>query len=120
MLNGKEYATVEHAYQASKALYSYDQERIRACHSPMAAKHLGRGVVRRKDWEEVRENIMLQCLRAKFVPGSTLAFWLVQTGDAELVEINTWGDTFWGVFCGEGQNRLGQLLMQVRDEIQAQ
>lgn len=42
---------------------------------------------------------------------------LLATGDAELVEGNTWGDRFWGVCNGVGQNWLGRLLMQVRDEI---
>ena len=42
---------------------------------------------------------------------------LLETGNQELVEGNTWGDIFWGVCNGKGQNWLGKILMMVRDEI---
>lgn len=41
---------------------------------------------------------------------------LEATGDAELIEGNHWGDTFWGVCNGVGQNNLGKLLMAIRSE----
>ena len=41
----------------------------------------------------------------------------MQTEDAELVEDNWWGDKFWGVCNGEGENHLGKLLMKIRDEL---
>lgn len=43
---------------------------------------------------------------------------LIATGDSQLIEGNTWGDTYWGVCRGKGQNKLGKLLMKVRDIIQ--
>jgi len=42
---------------------------------------------------------------------------LLATGDQELIEGNTWGDRFWGVCDGEGQNQLGRLLMELRNEL---
>ena len=44
------------------------------------------------------------------------------TGDAELIEGNTWHDNYWGVCScskcnGRGKNRLGKLLMKVREEL---
>lgn len=42
------------------------------------------------------------------------------TDDAELVEGNTWGDRYWGVVDGVGENRLGKLLMERRAELRAQ
>ena len=42
---------------------------------------------------------------------------LLETGNTELVEGNTWGDTFWGVYNVEGENILGRLLMKVREEL---
>jgi predicted NAD-dependent protein-ADP-ribosyltransferase YbiA (DUF1768 family) len=39
---------------------------------------------------------------------------VVPTGDAELVEGNTWNDRFWGVCRGKGRNELGRILMRVR------
>ena len=44
---------------------------------------------------------------------------LLDTGDRELIEGNTWGDRFWGVCRGEGENKLGRILMRVRDELRA-
>ena len=64
---------------------------------------------------------MLEALRTKFsIKG--LKEKLLATGDEELVEGNFWHDNFWGVCscskCGnKGQNKLGKLLMQVREEI---
>ena len=42
---------------------------------------------------------------------------LLLTGDQEIIEENYWGDTFWGVCRGKGQNHLGKILMKVRDEL---
>lgn len=58
---------------------------------------------RRPDWEDVKVDIMLGLLRQKF-QHPELGAKLLATGDAYLVEGNTWGDTFWGVFNGKGQN----------------
>ena len=59
---------------------------------------------------------MLQGLRLKFaIP--ELAEKLLATGEAELIEGNSWGDTTWGVYKDIGENRLGKLLMQVRQEL---
>lgn len=61
---------------------------------------------------------MYEVCRAKFLQNPDLADKLVATGDAELIEGNTWGDTVWGVCNGSGENRLGEILMRVRSEIQ--
>ena len=42
---------------------------------------------------------------------------LLATGDVELVEVNTWGDTYWGVCRGRGRNQLGRTLMRIREDI---
>lgn len=42
---------------------------------------------------------------------------LLATGGVELIEGNDWGDAFWGVCGGYGQNWLGVLLMLVRSEL---
>ncbi len=46
-----------------------------------------------------------------------LAALLRATDDAELIEGNTWGDTFWGVCKGKGANNLGRMLMEIRSTI---
>lgn len=111
--------TNEHFYQAGKALSVEDRARIMRANSPREAKELGRVVFMRPDWESIKETVMLDGLRSKFFSDSNLAEMLLSTGDKELVEFNTWGDTYWGVHQpnGVGQNRLGALLMEVREEL---
>ncbi|MEI8300887.1 MAG: NADAR family protein [Chlamydiota bacterium] len=61
--------------------------------------------------------IMEEILRAKFAVGTTEWKLLQATGDTPLRETTAHGDKFWGVDTqGQGQNRLGQLLMQIRAE----
>jgi len=55
-------------------------------------------------------------LREKF-KNPILRELLLMTGDAELVEFNEWNDRFWGVCKGVGENRLGILLQEIREEI---
>lgn len=70
----------------------------------------------RKDWYQVRENLMLDVVRAKFNQNRDLFELLHATGDAYLVE-HTKRDAFWAdAGDGDGKNRLGYLLMQVRGE----
>ncbi len=60
---------------------------------------------------------MLTLIRQKF-QRFDLQEKLLVTGNAYLEEGNTWGDRIWGTVNGEGENRLGKILMQVRQEIQ--
>lgn len=115
--------TVEHGFQANKTLDSGWFNRILAAPTPGKAKRLGRKAPLRPDWENVKVPVMLDLLRVKFsVPA--LRERLLATGNAELIEGNTWHDNFWGdCTCGRpecqepGNNTLGDLLMQVRAEI---
>ena len=120
--NGKEYKSVEHAYQASKSDNEAEHDWIRLMDSPGKAKRNGYKVHLRKDWETVKENIMLELLRIKF-SNPELKKKLKDTKNYELIEGNYWHDSTWGkCTCQkckdiEGQNKLGKLLMQVRQEI---
>lgn len=118
-LDGLVYPTVEHAYQAAKSTDVTDRIKIQGAATAAEAKRLGRRVNMRPDWEQVRDDVMLQSLRLKFAPGTPLAVALLETGDQELVEENFWGDTYWGACGGVGENKLGKLLMQVRKELSA-
>lgn len=115
-LDGVGYATVEHAYQAAKTLSAGEREKIRFAATPGQAKKMGRGVTQRVDWDNVKLAIMETLLRQKFQQPQMRA-WLLETEDEELVEGNAWGDVFWGVCKGAGQNHLGKLLMQIRAEL---
>ncbi len=81
------------------------------------SKHLGRKVNIRPDWEEVKLSIMEEIVRAKFEQNKDLAEKLIATCDEELIEGNYWHDCFWGVCNGQGENHLGQILMQIRSEL---
>ncbi len=109
--------TNEHRFQAAKTNNLEEKQLILNASTPSEAKILGRKVHMRPDWEEVKVSIMFDLLRTKF-SNPNLAERLEATGDAELVEGNHWGDTYWGVNIktGEGKNLLGKLLMQVRNE----
>lgn len=109
--------TVEHCFQAMKTLDSEEQHWILEADTPGKAKRLGRKCTLRLDWEEAKDEAMYFLVKDKFFPGSDLASLLLGTGDAELIEGNTWGDTYWGVCNGEGQNKLGKILMQIREEL---
>lgn len=116
IVGGETYPSVEHAYQAHKAVRDGDHRAIRNALHPAIAKKMGKKIKIRPDWEEVKVRVMLDCLHAKF-NDPELRRKLMSTEDDWLIEGNWWGDRFWGVCGGEGQNWLGELLMHVRWEI---
>jgi len=116
MLDGVEYPTTEHAYQAAKTTDDAEREAVRQCATPGRAKRMGREITMRFDWDDVKEAVMLDLTRQKYALPEYRER-LLATGEREIVEGNTWGDTFWGVCNGVGKNKLGRILMQVRDEI---
>ena len=113
---GKQYPTIEHAYQASKTLNSDVRELIRKSPNPMQAKKLGRAIQLREDWNDVKVSIMKLLVAEKF-KSPFLAHKLVATGNSQLVMRNFFNDTFWGECRGRGENWLGKILMEVREEI---
>ena len=116
-LDGVEYPSTEHAYQAAKTVDKVTRERIRQCEKPGAAKRMGGSANLRSDWEQVKLGVMEDLLRQKFAH-KELGDLLLGTGHMELVEFNTWSDTWWGVDAQKGGlNHLGRLLMQVRGEL---
>lgn len=90
---------------------------IRRVLSCPEARRLGGRIFIRYDWEEVKLGVMETILRDKFTRHADLQALLLGTGDRDLVEGNTWGDRFWGVCGGVGENHLGRLLMQIRAEL---
>ena len=84
---------------------------------PNEAKALRRKVKLRSDWEEIKNDMMYEICLNKFEQNPDLAEKLKATGDAILIEGNTWGDKCWGQVNGEGENRLGKILMRVREKL---
>jgi ribA/ribD-fused uncharacterized protein len=112
------FPTVEHAYQAAKCVDMDEFNDIMMAETPGKAKKLGAKVNLREDWEEVKLDVMFGLVRAKFIHYSELQDMLLETGKAELIEGNRWGDTYWGQCpLGSGFNHLGRILMEVREEI---
>jgi ribA/ribD-fused uncharacterized protein len=107
----------EHAYQAMKTTDENQRLNISILDTPGEAKKMGKAVKMRVDWDDVKLDIMEEIVRAKFTQNPQLQTMLLYTEDLEIIEGNTWGDTFWGVCDGVGENHLGKILMKIRDEI---
>ena len=116
--NGLTYQNNEAAFQAQKT-YSKEERIEFTTLEPRDAKRRGRRVRLRKDWEQVKDRIMEEIVRAKFSQNEELKEQLLATGDAQLVEGNRWNDRYWGVDIrsGVGENHLGKILMKVRSEL---
>jgi len=117
IIDGKEYLTVEHWYQANKASNERDHEFIRLQKTPSEAKHWGKAITIRSGWNNLRMRIMIRGAWEKFQQNSDLRRLLIATHPRPLVEGNDWGDQFWGVRRGTGENHLGRILMLVREKI---
>ena len=121
--NGWLYPTVEHAYQAAKTTDPALQEVIRLAAKPGIAKRLGKALktkgLMRPDWQSMSLSVMELLVRQKFIRHADLRQMLLDTGDQELIEGNTWGDVFYGVCKGVGENHLGKILMKVRSELRS-
>ena len=125
--NGITYKNNEAAFQAQKCISAYqiahgekvftDERTLFINLSARDAKRLGRKVDLRSDWERVKVGIMKDIVRAKFTQNEDLRDKLLETKDELLCEGNTWGDRIWGTVNGVGRNLLGQILMDVREEI---
>jgi predicted NAD-dependent protein-ADP-ribosyltransferase YbiA (DUF1768 family) len=136
------YPSTEHAFQAQKVMNLNVRREIAALDTPGKAKRMGKKVKLRPDWEQVKDEEMYEEVETrkpkkqfkvvptksktkplydvcfvKFFSDPELNEMLQATGDAELIEGNTWGDKYWGVCRGEGQNKLGKILMRVREEM---
>lgn len=108
--------STEHRYQAMKATNDRDANWVMLASTPGEAKKRGRNIQMSEHFEGMKDEIMLRLVRIKFSQ-PYLAEKLLATGDRELIEGNWWGDTYWGVCKGVGENRLGKILMRVRDEL---
>lgn len=114
--DGITYLNNEAAFQAQKTL-NKEQRLDFAMLNPSQAKKMGRSVSLRPDWEEIKINVMYEICKAKFTQNENLKRSLLNTGNAELIEGNNWGDKIWGQVNGMGENNLGKILMKIREEL---
>lgn len=117
LILGIEYPTVEHAYQCAKATRLIDHEKVLSSRTPGEAKRRGRKIAQRADFEMGKVKLMAELVKKKFTQHPDLGQRLLDTYPNMLIEGNTWGDRFWGVCRGRGDNQLGLILMDVREAL---
>lgn len=118
---GMFFTNSEAAFHSQKCL---EREKEFEYLRPSQSKRLGRKVPLRSDWEEVKNDIMYDVCKAKFISDINLLFKLLLTGDSELIEGNFHHDNYWGMTCFDasgdwlkGENNLGQVLMKLRNNL---
>ena len=119
------FPTLEHAYQASSVARFSDVLIIQSLREPGDAKRAAHEMQSVNDWHDRRLKVMNKLIDIKFwldidvfthldgyIPEITKK--LLDTGEEMLIEGNTWGDVYWGVCNGTGENNLGKLQMRRR------
>ena len=112
------YPSVEHAYQAAKWPCNQRTQFVEI--TAGKAKKLGRLApeFNSKKWDKNKVSLMAALCRQKFTNDPKLKEMLLMTDDCVLEERNSWGDVFWGRNeKGEGENNLGQILMNIRHDL---
>lgn len=120
-MKGKVWPTSEHYFQAQKFAGTEHEEQVRRAKTPRDAARLGRDRKKplRKDWEQVKDDVMREALMAKFTQHEDLKEQLLGTGMSKIIE-HTSNDSYWGDGGdGSGRNKLGILLMETREKLPA-
>lgn len=112
-----EYKTVEHYFQSKK----FDDENIRnlviQAETPKKAKALGRKYsINVENWNRIKLNVMRNALRLKFTQNEELKNKLIETRGRRLAEFSK-SDAYWGGSLQNSENKLGELLMELRNEL---
>lgn len=118
---GRTWPSVEHCFQANKFAGTEYERKIRLEKDPVLARELGMRPEQQPgdDWDSNKERVMREALRAKFTHRPELRKKLLATGDNPLIDHE--GDKYWGDNGdGTGRNRMGIILMEVRDELRQQ
>ncbi len=111
---GIRYYSTENFYQAMKTKDRYERLKISEM-KPNESKKYARTLELRDDWDDIKIKVMKKAIKHKFsIP--TFAARLMEV-EGEIVEDNYWGDVFWGVCDGVGENHLGKLLMKKRAKL---
>lgn len=117
--NNTLWPNAEVAYQAAKATSAEDALSFMSLTAGQAKRH-GREIKIREDWDEVKFDLMRDIVRAKFVQNPELRDKLLATGTSHIEEGNNHNDRIWGVCppgSSQGQNWLGKILMEIREDL---
>lgn len=110
-----EWDTNEHFFQAMKGRTRKDFLYVAEANGPAEAKKRGREIQLCGNWEFIKLNVMSTGIKFKFDQNPELQEKLLSTRGLYLEETNHWGDKYWGVCNGVGQNKLGHILMAYRE-----
>ena len=121
-LDGFEWPSVEHYYQAMKFGDAEYMEKIRQAPSPEDAAKLGKSKrhQKRKDWDKVKVTFMTRGTYIKCRTYPNIAQLLMNTGELNIRDVTQY-DYFWG--CGRdtrGTNAFGNMLMEIREKLCAE
>lgn len=116
LFDGVIYPSVENAYQAAKTLDGEIRNKFLTI-SSKEAKLLGKKLIVRSDWNRIKLQIMNDLVLDKFTRNDYLTWKLKNTGELYIEETNWWGDKYWGVCKGEGENNLGKIIMNIRNNL---
>ncbi len=117
---GKEFKTAEHTYQWKKFSETDPDiaERIAVAGSPWLVKRISHANSNRlAHWDAIKVQIMKEIIVAKVAQHEDLREMLLQTGNKTIVK-NSPIDSFWGIGSdGKGKNMMGEIFMEVRDQL---
>jgi len=118
-LDGAEWPSVEHYYQAMKFDDPAYRELIRQAETPTEASKLGhsRFRKRRSDWKKNSTTYMIRGTYTKCRTHPEVAEELLASGDIKIANLTMY-DYFWGSGRDmRGKNNYGKVLMAVRDKL---
>lgn len=112
-VNGLEFKCAEACFQSFKTTDTELRAKFQHLNG-FEAKKLGKKIKLRPDWNDIRLEVMYRVVFAKFRQHPELKTKLLNISEM-IIEDNTWHDTFWGKCNGVGKNKLGIILMTIRD-----
>lgn len=119
-VNGLSFISSESLYQSFKLLDTEERKQFQSMDGYKAKKFFAsRKDLIRPDWHDIKLDVMKLVVYYKFKQNPYLINLLLQTGDAQLIEGNNWGDIFWGVCKNKGSNHLGKILMDLRSQFKS-
>ena len=114
--NYQKFLNSEAAYQCQKCANEEDKAQFSFLKAG-PAKRMGRAIEVRSDWNDIKVQEMEEITFLKYMQNKELREKLIATFPEDIIEGNRWGDTFWGVCDQVGANVLGQILMNLREDI---
>ena len=119
---GYDWMTSEHAYHSEKFTDHPDLveqlKQTRSAHDAFKFANANRDKYP-SNWDDTKLGVMKKILHAKVLQHPYVKKKLLDSGDKTLIE-DSWRDTYWGWGSEKnGENHLGKLWMEVRDEVRA-